>query len=163
MSRDDRIVVYTYFRFICGEYVLVYVVLWKMSDIDGFSDDEFSDMVCSMPYTRCAKTAQRIAKKMDDDYGTEYGVCNADCYSHIVISGTESLVVPALFLAPTPASSPTSTPASSVPAPSIPAPVPVPATSTIAEAKWLMLFKIRELETALAACRLQLETIDIGV
>ena len=170
MSRDDHIVIYKYTRIIRGQQRLVYVVLWKMGDIDGFSDSEFSLLVLDMPYTRYAKTAQRIAEEMDDKCNTEYGISIVDCYRHTVLASTESSFVSSTSLSsifpPLPPPLPPVYP---------PLPPPLPrdypayttvstvdrATSIIVEAKWLMLFKIRELETALTACRLQLETIDV--
>jgi hypothetical protein len=173
MSADDYIVIFTYTRIIDGRPRLVYVVKWISGDIDEMSVDEFTEMVLGMRYTRHEETARRIAEKMDEEYNTEYGIRNVERYRDIQVVSTEFIYPPLPSVypplpsvypplpPPLPSNYPVYPPLPP-PLPSdYPAYVPVSPTSTIAEAKWLMLSKIRELETVLTACRLQLETIDV--
>ena len=141
-----------------GKQNVVYAVIQGLTDLDDY---EFSRTVADIPYTRCLKTARRIAKSMAGREWSEHGeIAEINHYRKVAIG--DDLGSFTISNAPeiqTFQTSFTDTPMSSMPPlPSMP-PLTMPTAMPMPSNKWLLLSKIRDLEMALADARFQLQTI----
>ena len=143
---STRILIFSYTRVSRNETRnVVYVVMLLSADTEGFSDEEFSSTVAHMPYTRFLKTARRIARAMDARECTECGIREVRWYKNVEVVDD---------LEPYPFS------IASIPETLAFPDTPMPTPMQLQGSKWLLLSKIRDLETALAAARFQLEHMD---